>query len=575
MLKRQRQFPQNKPQKSYGFLPGNIFSRFFRRIAVVLILIVLPVTINATNGVQTRSNSTYSASDQTSEVTDKASLAPWVKFSSDNGTADDDQYDDMLNRTVSQHARRGRVSGNIWRRVRRGFALNGYEHRRVDAELKWYSRHQGYIDRITTRAWPFLHYILAEVEKRNMPTEIALLPVVESAFQPYAYSPGQAAGMWQFIAATGKRYGLKMNWWYDGRRDVYQSTHAALDFLLDLHEHFDNDWLLALAAYNSGQGTVDRAIRANRRAGKKIDFWSLELPKETRDYVPRLLAISVLIDDPRAFGIRLSILPDRPYFKKVDLSAQIDLALAAKMADMTVDELYSLNPAFNRWATAPDGPHYLLIPVDKAPAFKQNLAKIDLQEALQWTQHKIKAGETLSTIAARYHTTISAIQKINKISDATIISGESLIIPVSSTTVAGSQADKVEHRVEEGDTFWELAQQYDVSIKHIAEWNSMTPEDYLIPGQTLVIWQNSAQSEESINQALIKTRFTAPPKRSTTRKITYKVRNGESLSYISKKFRVAVDDVIQWNSLEEEANNLRPGQYLKLYVDVTRFSGKI
>jgi membrane-bound lytic murein transglycosylase D len=537
-------------------------------------LIVLPVTINATNGVQTRSNLTSSASDQ-SEVTDKASLAPWVKFSSDKGTTDDDQYDDMLTRTVSQHARKGRVSGNIWRRVRKGFALNGYEHRRVDAELKWYSRHQGYIDRITTRAWPFLHYILAEVEKRNMPTEIALLPVVESAFQPYAYSPGQAAGMWQFIAATGKRYGLKMNWWYDGRRDVYQSTHAALDFLLDLHEHFDNDWLLALAAYNSGQGTVDRAIRANRRAGKKIDFWSLELPKETRDYVPRLLAISVLIDDPRAFGIRLSILPDRPYFKKVDLSAQIDLALAAKMADMTVDELYSLNPAFNRWATAPDGPHYLLIPVDKAPVFKQNLAKIDLQEALQWTQHKIKVGETLSTIAARYHTTVSAIQKINKISDATIISGESLIIPVSSTTVASGQGDKVEHRVEEGDTFWELAQQYDVSIKHIAEWNSMTPEDYLIPGQTLVIWQNSAQSGNSINQAMIKTRFTAPPKRSTTRKITYKVRNGESLAFISKKFRVAVDDVIQWNSLEEEANNLRPGQYLKLYVDVTRFSGKI
>ncbi|MCG6969195.1 MAG: LysM peptidoglycan-binding domain-containing protein [Gammaproteobacteria bacterium] len=542
---------------------------------MVLVLIILPVTIYAIGGIHNNAiGAKYSASDQ-QDVTDKASLAPWVKFSNRDSATTDDQYDDLLTRTVSQRAGRSRVvSGNIWHRVRKGFALNGYEHRRVDAELKWFSRHQGYIDRITTRAMPFLYYILAEVEKRHMPAEIALLPIVESAFQPYAYSPGQAAGMWQFIAATGQRYGLEMNWWYDGRRDVYQSTHAALDFLLDLHEHFNNDWLLALAAYNSGQGTVDRAIRANQRAGKKTDFWSLQLPKETRDYVPKLLAISVLIDDPRAFGIRLSILPDRPYFEKVDIGAQIDLSLAAVMADMAVEELYSLNPAFNRWATAPDGPHYLLIPVDKAPAFKQNLAKIDLQEAIHWTQHKIEAGETLGTIAARYNTTISAIQKINKISDATIISGESLIIPVASANASNSQSSKVEHTVEQGDTFWNLAKQYDVSIKHIAEWNSMTPEDYLIPGQTLVIWQNTISPSDKLDQRLVKTRFTAPPKRSTTRKITYRVRNGESLSLISKKFRVDVDDVIQWNALEEE-NDLRPGQHLKLYVDVTRFSGKI
>jgi membrane-bound lytic murein transglycosylase D len=517
------------------------------------------------------SNST----DTTTEVSDKTSLAPWVKFSNDNAASGDNQYDHMLMRTANQRAGRRRVtSGNIWHRVRNGFALNGYDHRRVDAELNWYSRHQGYIDRITTRAMPFLYYILAEVEKRHMPTEIALLPIVESAYQPYAYSPGQAAGMWQFIAATGKRYGLKMNWWYDGRRDVYQSTHAALDFLLDLHEHFNNDWLLALAAYNSGQGTVDRAIRANQRAGKKTDFWSLHLPKETRDYVPKLLAISTLIDDPRAFGIRLSILPDRPYFEKVDIGSQIDLALAAAMADMTVEELYSLNPAFNRWATAPDGPHYLLIPLDKVTAFKQNLAKIDLQEAIQWTQHKIEPGETLGNIAARYNTTVSAIQKINRISDATIISGERLVIPVASTTAAQNQENKVEHRVEQGDTFWELAQQYDVSIKHIAEWNSMTPEDFLIPGQTLVIWQNTNQPHDLFSQKLVKTRFIAPPKKSTTRKINYRVRNGESLTLISQKFRVTVDDLKEWNSLQEE-HSLRPGQYLKLYVDVTRFSGKI
>ncbi len=571
MFKRQLQYPLRP------LLPHNRMrsekarsSKSKFRLALALILIILPISIYATGNTPAK----FSNSKTTTEVTDKASLAPWVKFSNDKAATGDDQYDNMLMRTMNRRAGRSRVtSGNIWHRVRKGFALNGYEHKRVDAELKWYANHQDYIDRITTRAMPFLYYILAEVEKRHIPTEIALLPIVESAFQPYAYSPGQAAGMWQFIAATGQRYGLEMNWWYDGRRDVYQSTHAALDFLIDLYEHFDSDWLLALAAYNSGQGTVDRAIRANQRAGKKSDFWSLQLPKETRDYVPKLLAISALIDDPRAFGVRLSIIPDKPYFEKVNVGSQIDLALAAKMADVTVDELYSLNPAFNRWATAPDGPHYLLVPVDKAKNFKQNLAKTDLQEAIKWSQHKVEPGETLSFIAERYKTTVSAIQKINKISDATIVSGESLIIPVTAPTVA-TPGKKVEHTVEQGDTFWDIAKQYNVSIKHIAEWNSMAPEDYLIPGQTLVIWQNTNQPQDLLNQALIKTRFTAPPKRSTTRKISYRVRNGESLSLISKKFRVTVNDLIEWNSLEEE-QNLLPGQYLKLYVDVTKFSGKI
>ncbi len=572
MQKKRRQRIQ-LPINIGGHWPDTPIKRLPRRLWLVLLLIILPVSIYATGTAPVSSSPSKQTSTHAStEVTDNASLAPWVKFSNDKaGATKDDQYDDMLTRTVTRHAGRSRVvSGNIWHRVRKGFALNGYDHPRVDTELSWYASHQDYIDRITTRAFPFLYYIMAEVEKRGMPTEIALLPIVESAFQPYAYSPGQAAGMWQFIAATGQRYGLELNWWYDGRRDVYKSTQAALNFLLDLNEHFENDWLLALAAYNSGQGTVDRAIRANLAAGKRADFWSLQLPKETRDYVPKLLAISALISGPRAYGIRLSIIPDRPYFEKVDLSAQIDLALAAKMAEMNVDELYSLNPAFNRWATAPDGPHYLLIPVDKASKFKRNLAKVDLEEAIQWTQHKIEPGETLGLIAARYDTTVSAIQKVNKIDDTNIISGDSLIIPVSAATVALGQGKKVEHTVEEGDTFWQLAKQYDVTIKHIAEWNSMTPEDYLIPGQTLVIWQNSSQHEDM----LVKTRFTAPPKRSTTRKITYRVRNGESLSLISKKFHVEADDVKEWNSLDEDLN-LRPGQYLKLYVDVTRFSGKI
>lgn len=544
------------------------------------IFVITPFSIYATN-LSSDSKSNNSQSD----VTDQAAIAPWVKFTNvgdskknAHNAADNDQYDEILQRAVNARTLKKRVtSGNIWRRIRKGFALNGYEHQRVDSELNWYAKHQNYIDRITTRATPYLHFILQEVEKRHMPTEIALLPIVESAFQPYAYSPAQAAGLWQFISATGKRYGLKMNWWYDGRRDVYQSTHAALEFLTDLYVHFDNDWLLALAAYNSGQGTVDRAIRRNLKAGKNTDFWSLRLPKETRDYVPKLLAISALIDDPSAFDIRLSIIPDEPYFERVDLDSQIDLALAAKMADMKIEELYSLNAAFNRWATAPSGPHYLLIPVDKAKEFKLNLAKINSKDHIQWAQHRVQPGETLGHIANRYKTTLGAIQKINKISDATIMVGESLIIPVAATntrSLVDEHSTKINHTVEQGDTFWELSQKYNVSIKHIAEWNSMASDDFLIPGKTLVIWQNTNNFDVSSKKNIIKTSLTSPPKRATTRKISYRVRKGDSLAHISEKFRVSVDELVEWNSLQDD-DAIQPGQYLKLYVDVTRFSGKI
>ena len=212
--------------------------------------------------------------------------------------------------------------------------------------------------------------------------------------------------------------------------------------------------------------------------------------------------------------------------------------------------------------------------MDKAANFKQNLAKINLQETVKWAQHRVEPGETLGYIAQRYNTPVSAIRKINKISDATILSGESLIIPVSVGNTKATQGEKLEHTVEQGDTFWDLAHKYDVSINHIAEWNSMTPEDLLIPGQTLVIWQNTNQASNEFNQSLVRTRFTAPPKRSTMRKINYRVRDGESLSLISRKFQVSLDDLREWNSLADEPT-IRPGQYLKLYVDVTRFSGKI
>ena len=204
---------------------------------------------------------------------------------------------------------------SIWPRIRDGFAIDTHlDHPWVQSELAWYSKHPEYLFRTMTRAEPFLHYILEEAEKRDMPTELVLLPIVESAYQPFAYSHGRAAGIWQFIPSTGKLYGLEQNWWYDGRRDIYASTQAALNYLQNLNKLFKGDWTLALAAYNSGSGTVQRAIRKNKKKGKPTDFWHLKLPKETRAYVPKLMALKELVENSELYDISLRCIPNAPGF---------------------------------------------------------------------------------------------------------------------------------------------------------------------------------------------------------------------------------------------------------------------
>ena len=211
------------------------------------------------------------------------------------------------------------VERDLWNRIRAGFQLEDMDHPRIQRELNWYARHPEYMERVAERAQPYLHFIVEEFEKANIPSEIILLPIVESAFQPFAYSHGRAAGIWQFIPGTGRRFGLEQNWWYDGRRDVYASTMAAIKYLTSLNKQFDGDWMLALAAYNSGSGTVKRAIRRNKRQGKPTDFFSLHLPKETRAYAPKLMALKKLIANPEKYDMTIPSIPDEPYLARVKL----------------------------------------------------------------------------------------------------------------------------------------------------------------------------------------------------------------------------------------------------------------
>lgn len=469
-------------------------------------------------------------------------------------------------------------TNDLWQRVRKGFQLSGEDHRFVKPYIDWYADNQAYLDRVVERARPFLYDIVQEIEARGMPMEIALLPVVESAFQPFAYSAGRAAGIWQFIPATGKRYGLKQNWWYDGRRDVPKATTAALDYLERLAKRFDGDWLLALASYNSGEGRVARAVEKNKKKGRPTDFWSLDLPDETVGYVPKLLAISAIINHNDDHGITLSSIPDEPYLESIDIGSQIDLALAAELADLPIETLYRLNPAFNRWATDPKGPHVLSLPIEKAEDFRDALAKIDSKQRIRWQRHKVHDGETLGHIARKYQTTVNLLQEVNGIRDKWIRAGDSIIIPVATKNLKEYLSKdrrrvalqstkrtgyKIKHEVKSGDTFWDLSRKYKVSTSQLASWNGMSPKDTLMPGQQLVVWSKT--------RSRANTHFVEPPSRATRQQLHYKVRKGDSLARIADKFSVTVEKLRRWNSLKK-GKYLQPGQHLTLFVDVTEQS---
>lgn len=468
---------------------------------------------------------------------------------------------------------------DVLARLRSGFVLPVSDEADVAEEVEWYGSHADYIARVFTRGERYLHYIAGELEARGMPADLALLPVVESAFDPFAYSRGRASGLWQIIPGTGERLGLKQNWWYDGRRDVVDSTRAALDYLELLHEQFDGDWLLAVAGYNSGEGNVARAIRKAEAAGRPTDFWSIrdDLPPETARYVPRLLAIRDLVADPARYAVELPAIENVPYFAAVDTETQIDLALAADLSGLEIDTLYALNPGINRWATDPEGPHRLLVPATEAARFEIALEALAPDERVRWTRHEISRGETLGEIAEDYATTPEVLREINGLAGNVIRAGDHLMVPHASAGEAtyslsleartarqqGTERSgtRIEYQVRAGDSLWSIAARYDVGTAELASWNAMAPGDVLSVGRTLVIWTDS-------ELAAALSDLSGPEQ---IRQINYVVRRGDSLSSIAGRFRVSLADLLEWNGLAPE-RYLQPGQALVLYVDVTEQS---
>lgn len=393
---------------------------------------------------------------------------------------------------------------DVWARIRAGFSMKKLNSPLVKVHEQWIVNNPEYMARMMERSRLYLHYIVEEVEKRGMPTEIALLPAIESAYQPLAYSRARAVGLWQFIAPTGRLYGLKMNWWYDGRRDVMASTQAALDYLEKLYNEFDGDWHLALAAYNAGEGKINRMIAYNRARGKPTDYQSLKLKNETVNYVPKLQAMVNIVADPDKYGVQLANIPNAPYFARIETDAQIDLGVVAKLAEMPIEELHSINPGYQRFATDPDGPHHLLVPVDKKDALLESLSSLPKENRIQYRHHAVRRGDTLHEIAKRYGVSVEAIRTANRLHSNLLRAGQDLLIPMSTRPItptalaaaakptpvvqASSGPQPIIHHVRSGETLSSIARRYGVLVRQLTQWNLIDAEDVLSLGQRLKIW---------------------------------------------------------------------------------------
>ena len=454
--------------------------------------------------------------------------------------------------------------GDLWQRIRSGYGMQPLHSPFTATHESWYAARPEYVKRMVDRSQRYLYHVVEEVQKRGMPTEVALLPMVESAFNPIAYSRSKASGIWQFIPSTGKHFGLKQSWWSDNRRDVTAATDAALDYLEKLHVMFGT-WELALAAYNAGEGTVQRAIERNRRKGLPTDYQSLQLPAETKNYVPKLQAVKNIVTNPERYGLEIAPIPDQPYFTRVEAPAKIDVSLAAKLAGVSIEEFTALNPAHNRPVMAsPDGKQEILLPLGKDEEFAQNLASYD-KPLVSWQTYQAKRGERLASISNKFGISVAQLRDVNDISArGRLKPNQPLLVPAHSsgadsesnlavveTPAATTDGDAGEHtaqrhKVRKGDSLYSIAKRYGMSTKQLMALNGLKKTS-LRSGQILMVSGQMPRTADSAQSARSKTRYT--------------VKRGETVASIARKFNVAASDLRRWNNLGSKRNP-SPGRTL-------------
>lgn len=477
-------------------------------------------------------------------------------------------------------------SNDLWERIRSGFTLSDLDSPLVREHEAWYANRPDYVRRMVERSQRYLFHIVEEVEKRGMPSEIALLPMIESAYNPKAYSTSHASGIWQFIPSTGKHFGLDQNLLYDGRRDILAATDAALDYLQKLYNMFGS-WELALAAYNWGEGSVSRAIARNQANGEPTDYLSLRMPPETRNYVPKLIAVKNIVMDPAAYGLTLNTIPNSPYFATVKLKQHMDVAVAARLAEVPMDEFVALNPAYNKPLVAGTGKPTLLLPVDKVNSFSLNLENYD-HPLSSWQTYTPRRGENLTAIAQRFGISLARLKEINSIHGRKKqVAAQTLLVPVTRSgnaptllahipapEPAGESATaghKTTHIVARGDTVLNIAKRYGMTSAELKSRNGLK-SNTLARGQKLTVLAaakpekvHTAQAKSATSKTGNEKAVVAASKSTESGKHAhYVVKRGDTVFSIARRFNVAVDDLQRWNRIPSDFS-LQPGNKLMVY----------
>jgi membrane-bound lytic murein transglycosylase D len=464
----------------------------------------------------------------------------------------------------------GITTGDLWDRIRSGFGMPNLDMAQVAEQERYYAKHPEYINRIATRGSRYLYHIVSEVQKRGMPMELALLPIVESAYNPRAESRARASGMWQFIPSTGKMYGLERTWWYDGRRDVVAATNAALNYLQRLYDIF-GDWPLALAAYNWGDGSVKRAQAKNIARGISTEYPAITMPAETRNYVPKLLAIRNIIANPLAYGIKLAMIPDKPYFTTLKPQRHIDVKVAAKLAEISVEELLHLNPGYIRPVIAHKENRQLVLPIEKAEIFKKNLAKYT-QPLLNWRPYATKRGELFSQIAAKHGVSLEELRKVNSLAISSVTArGQTLLVPITPLLDEVRTTLKPITVHKERDVISKDATEATDEITLLAHTLTASP-----PLPTPAITHTSAVppnpapslvAETLQDFRLFKGNALAandhPP--TPLKAQRYEVKRGDTLYSIAKRYQLSAEKLAHINRLPD--NQLHPGQVLVISTE--------
>ena len=483
------------------------------------------------------------------------SIDPLSQLSLDNSTF-------SLSSTCETRSLQGKKFDNVWDRMRSGFCFRNINSSRITQELNWMKQNKDFVYRSIERSKPYLYHILEHLEKRNLPHELALLPMVESGFQPFAYSASRAAGIWQFIPPTAREYGLKMNWLYDGRRDVLESTKAATYFLGDMHRHFKGNWLLAIASYNTGAGNVGKAIhRANKIFGEP-SYWDLNLPRETELYVPRLLALSKIIYNPAKYGFRISRIENKRFTQTVKINDPIDFQTLSIITGLPIKDLTKLNPGYSTWIIDPAQQNTLLLPNQSSKVFRERYNKIS-RSIYKNKIHKVKKGDSLYKLSRIYNVKINAIKKTNGLSKDTIYINQKIRIPSEFSTsekefivvnnikyYINKKQITFKHIVKRYDNWYKIAKKYDVSLKDLLKWNNANKKTTL-----------------KVN-SLIKIKLRGPilSKNKSINTLRYVVNSGERYEQIVRGFGISKNNLIKDNNLKNK-KYLTAGENLEINLN--------